>query len=85
MYRESCIVLVPGSGWIKGFYGMDEMKNSCSMNDNALETILHLNNCGGLVGTPESKEAAAGINDQIRKLVANAKDLIQPLDLFIIL
>ena len=43
-----------------------------------------MDNCSGNVYTPESKESAMAINYQIRKLVANATNLIQPLDLFVI-
>ena len=54
------------------------------MNADGLERILYMDNCGGHINRLESKEAAAAINYQIRKIMANAMDLIQPLDLFVI-
>ena len=86
MYQESRIVLVPGAIWIR-FFIMERLreKKACSMNENGLETILYMNNCAGHVNTPQSEEDAAVINNKIWKLVANAMDLIQPLDLFVIM
>ena len=40
-----------------------------------------MDNCGVHAGTTESKEYAVEINDQIRKLVANAMNLMQPLQI----
>ena len=46
--------------------------------------MFYMDNCGVHAGTTESKESAVEINDQIRKLVANAMNLMQPLHLFAI-
>ena len=54
------------------------------MNDGGSEKKLYIEKCAGHVDTTEWEEYAVAINDKIRKLVANATDLIQPIDSFFI-
>ena len=73
-------------GWMdkKVFALWLEEPRACSKDTDGSDTFLYMDNCGGHVDTEELTAAAADINFKIRKLIANATDLIQPLDSFVI-
>ena len=83
MYRESRIISVPEARLIRGVL-QNGWKKKGLLYEWQLLGMFYMDNCGVHAGTTESKESAVEINDQIRKLVANAMNLMQPLHLFAI-